>query len=160
MFDFNKYDDAIKVFKFNGFIDELGNFYKVGLKKNKNFTSNFHNEWASKFIKENLNIKDFKFNPTTSALFTLVSLNSPSEILVNCFGYVYYSHDPLYYKPIIKIPNPKIANYKVTEEQLNMLYSIMTLNKEDTDISIFYDDNTLYNYTAIEDDGYQKKLKY
>ena len=25
---------------------------------------------------------------------------------------------------------------------------------------IFYDDNTLYNYTAIEDDGYQKKLKY
>ena len=50
----------------------------------------------------------------------------------------------LYYKPIIKTPNPRIANYKVTEDQLDMLYLIMLLNKESTDIPIFMGEDEDY----------------
>ena len=109
--DFKPYDDALSALGYDGFIDRYGNFYKV-CKKRKKGMEDTHNEWAEKFIKEKLNIKDFKFNPTTSALFTLTKLSGPAEVLIHCFGYVYYSHDPIYYKPIIKLPNPKISNYK------------------------------------------------
>lgn len=155
MFDFNKYDDVVEVKAYDGFIDTNGNFYKVCKRREKNIKDS-HNEWATHFIKEKLNIKKFKFNPTTSALFTLATLGGPAEVLIHCFGYVYYSHDPFYYKPIIKLPNPKIANYKVTEEQLNTLYSIMTMNKENTNISLFFDDNEELNYYGEE---YQKTKK-
>ena len=120
MYDFNKYDDVMEIYRYEGFIDRYGNFYKV-CKRGEKITDEHgrvrdsHNRWAEAYLREKMNIKDFKFNPTASALFTLTSLNGPAEILIHCFGYVYYSHDPLYYKPIIKVPNPKIANYKATE---------------------------------------------
>ena len=123
MHDFNKYDDAMAVHRYEGFIDRNGYFYKVA-KRGENKNRDSHNEWAEVFIKEKLNKKNFKFSPTTSALFTLTRLSGPAEILIHCFGYVYYSHDPDYYKPIIKVPNPKISNYKATEEQLDMLFSL------------------------------------
>ena len=151
MLDFNKYDDVTQVYNYNGFIDKLGNFYKVSPKKTQAFKDN-HNEWAQQFIKDKLNIKDFNFNPTVSALFTLTSLNGPAEILIHCFGYVYYSHDPYYYKPIINVPNPKISNHKVTQEQLDTLYLLMRLNNENTDIPIFYDEDEYTNCDINEGD--------
>ena len=157
--DFNKYDDAIEVKGYDGFIDRYGNFYKV-CKKKKKMLEDTHNDWAEVFLREKIKMREFKFNPTTSALFTLVSLRGPAEILVNCFGYAYYSHDPIYYKPIIKIPNPKISGYTVTEEQLNMLYLIMTYNHEDMDIPIFYSDCDTYEYSGLNDDSKQKKMKF
>lgn len=157
MLDFNKYDDAMEIKDYDGFIDRDGNFYKV-CKKRKNMTDDSHNEWAEVFLKEKLSMSGFNFNPTASALFTLVSLSGPAEILVNCFGYVYYSHEPIYYKPIIKIPNPKISNYTVTEEQLNLLYMIMTYNHENTDIPIFYDDCDDYEYSQLDEENKHKKI--
>lgn len=151
MFDFNKYDDAMEVKNYDGFIDRDGNFYKVGLRIKKDGNDS-HNSWAETYIREKLNFKDVKLNVTNSTIFTLVSLSGPAEILINCFGYVYYSHDPIFYKPIIKIPNPKIANYKVTEEQLNMLYMIMAYNRENTDISILNGDDNVYDYCGLDDD--------
>lgn len=142
MYDFNKYDDVIEINRYEGFIDRNGYFYKV-CKRGEKITDesgrvrDSHNKWAEAYLKDKMNIKDFKFNPTASALFTLTKLNGPAEILIHCFGFVYYSHDPYYFKPIIKTPNPKIANYKATEEQLDMLFSIMVMNKENTNIGIF-----------------------
>ena len=153
--DFTPYDDAIDAKGYDGFIDRYGNFYKV-CKKSKKGIEDSHNEWADKFIKERLNIKDFKFNPTASALFTLTKLSGPAEILIHCFGYTYYSHDPIYYKPIIKLPNPKIANFKVTNEQLDMLFFVMRLHNENTDIPIFFEEEE-YNETSKIDCGYQKR---
>ena len=144
--DFTPYDDALNTKGYDGFIDRYGNFYKV-CKTNKKSIIDSHNEWAERYIKEKLNIKDFKFNPTTSALFTLTKLSGPAEILIHCFGYVYYSHDPIYYTPIIKLPDPKISNYKVTNEQLDMLFLIMRLNKENTDIPIFLEEDE-YNESS------------
>ncbi len=159
MFDFNKYDDASLIHNYDGFIDQNGNYYKVSHRRqSKNIDS--HNEWAKAFLKQKLNIDDYNFNKFYSSIFSSVLLNGPAEILINCFGYVYYSHDAIIYKPIIKLPNPKILNYRVTQEQLDMLYSVMLYNNEDTNISIFYDDNDEYTYCGIEDGGYQRKFKY
>lgn len=162
MYDFNKYDDALEIYRYEGFIDRLGNFYKVSKRGEKIFDEkgrvrDSHNNWAEAYLREKMNIKNFKFNPTASALFTLAKLNSPAEILIHCFGFVYYSHDPVYYKPIIKPPDPKIANYKVTEDQLNMLFSIMLLNKENTNISIFFGDDDSFDYYDNEDIKNYKK---
>lgn len=164
MYDFNKYDDALNVYRYEGFIDRNGYFYKV-CKRGEKITDesgkvrDSHNEWAEAFLKERMNIKDFKFNPTASALITLTNLSGPAEILIHCFGYVYYSHDPVYCKPIIKVPNPKIANFKVTEEQLDMLYTIMLLNNEKkyTNIDIFFGEES-YDYCGKEDKENSKKL--
>ena len=132
-FDFTKYDDVTQINRYEGFIDRNGNFYKVckrgeKITDEKGMIRDSHNLWAEAFLKEKLSVKNFKFNPSVSELFALSSLNGPAEILIHCFGYVYYSHDPIYYKPIIKGPNPKIASYRITEEQLNTLFSVMLLN--------------------------------
>ena len=162
MYDFNKYDEVINIHKYEGFIDRDGYFYKV-VKRGAKITDengnirDSHNKWAEAFLKEKMNIENFKFNPTASALFTLTKLSGPAEILVHCFGFVYYSHDPYYYKPIIKVPNPKIANYKVTEEQLDMLFSIMVMNKEKTNIPIFFNEDET-DYLGSDDQKNYKKL--
>ena len=155
MYDFNKYDDVMEIYRYEGFIDKYGNFYKV-CKRGEKITDEHgrvrdsHNKWAEAYLREKMNIKDFKFNPTASALFTLTSLNGPAEILVHCFGYVYYSHDPIYYKPIIKLPDNKIAGYNVTEEQLDTLFQIMILNDEKPYDSDIFFDNNINDYSGLD----------
>lgn len=161
MYDFNKYDDALEVYRYEGFIDKNGYFYKAVKRGEKIFDDNgkvrdSHNSWAEAYLREKLNIKEFKFNPTASALFSLTKLSGPAEILVHCFGFVYYSHDPVYYKPIIKVPDPKVANYKVTEEQLDMLYHLMTINKENTNIGIFFGEEDTDYLGRDDQDNYKK----
>lgn len=164
MFDFNKYDDAAQINRYEGFIDRTGNFYKV-CKRGEKITDSkgrirdSHNLWAEAFLRDRLSIKKFEFNTSISALLALSSLNGPAEILIHCFGFVYYSHEPIYYKPIVKTPNPKISNYKITEEQLDMLYNIMILNNEDTNIGIFFDED-VYDYNGVEEPKIYKKKKY
>ena len=155
MLDFNKYDDASLIHDYEGFIDKLGNFYKVCHRRNSK-NKDTHNVWSEAYMKQKLNVSKFKINQTIS-LFNLSQLNSPSELLINCFGFVYYSHDPVYHKPIIKLPNPKIANYKVTEEQLNMLFMIMTYNKENTNIPILFGEENIYSYCGMEEEFNSKK---
>ena len=162
MYDFNKYDDVMEIYRYEGFIDRYGNFYKV-CKRGEKITDEHgrvrdsHNRWAEAYLREKMNIKDFKFNPTASALFTLTSLNGPAEILIHCFGYVYYIHDPFYLKPIIKVPNPKIAKYKATEAQIDMLYSLALINKEPTDIPIFMGEDDV-DYLGRDDETSYKKI--
>lgn len=157
MFDFNKYDDVTKVYRYNGFIAPDGSYYKV-CSKNSDFRKDTHNMWAETFIKEKLNIKEFKFNPTASAIITLSKLSGPADILINCFGYVYYSHEPIYYKPIIKIPNPKMSGIKCSEEQLNTLYMLMLLNNEDTNNPILNGEDE-YNYCGYDEEPKTFNLK-
>ena len=157
MFDFEKYDDLVLIKDYNGFIDRLGNFYRVCPKK-CDMTCDSHNLWAEQYMKQKLKMEKINFNKTESLLFALTRLSSPTEILVNCYGFVYYSHDPLYFKPIIKVPNPKIANHKITEEQLDILFSIMMINNENTNIPIFYPDNEEFEYCGNDDQKTYKKI--
>lgn len=107
MLDFNKYDDAVAVKDYDGFIDKDGNYYKVVLRREKG-SKDSHNIWAENFLKDNIDINNLKLDLTYSTIFKLVELRGPAEVLINCLGFVYYSHDTLYCKPIIKLPNPRI----------------------------------------------------
>ena len=158
--DFNKYDDVVEIKDYNGFIDRLGNFYRVSDKKT-DINSDSHNKWAETYLKEKLNINDFKVRPTTSMLLALSRLNGPASILINCFGFVYYSHDPFFHKPIIKSPDPRIANYKITEEQVDMLFKVMLINRENVNVLIDFEEGEIIDYCGIDDleEGNQKVLK-
>ena len=153
--DFKKYDDVMEIKNYNGFIDRLGNFYKVSKKKN-NVNSDSHNLWAEAYMKEKKDLKDFKFNPTASALLSLSKLNGPASILVNCFGFVYYSHDPFYHFPIIKAPDPKLANFKITKEQIDTLFEIMFVNMENTDILMDFEEGDILDYCGMEESNNDK----
>lgn len=155
MFDFNKYDDVIETKGYDGFIDQRGYFYKV-CPKNKKASEDSHNTWAEAYMREKLKMTDFKINNNISMLLGISKLNGPAEVLINCFGYVYYSHDPVYHGPIIKLPDPKIAKYKVTSEQLDTLYMIMVMNNENTDIPIFLDDSEEYTYCDSDEYKYKR----
>ncbi len=150
MLDFNKYDDAVVVKDYDGFIDKDGNYYKVVLRREKSFKDS-HNIWAENFLKENIDINSLKLDLTYSTIFKLVELRGPAEVLINCLGFVYYSHDPISYKPIIKLPNPNVFGHRATEEQIDMLFNIMTYNQEDINIPIFYGDDDQYEYCGLDD---------
>ena len=151
MLDFNKYDDASVIHDYEGFIDKLGNFYKV-CHRNKSKNSDTHNVWAEEYMKEKFGLTDFRTTHTSNQQY------SPAEVLINYYGFTYYSHDPIYHKPILKIPNPKIAKNKVTEEQLNMLFMIMIYNNENTNIPILFGEENIYTYCGMEED-LNKKIK-
>lgn len=84
---------------------------------------------------------------TNSLLFGLSRISGPASLLVHCYGFVYYSHEPIYQKPIIILPNEKIAGHRVTEEQLNSLFEMMIINRENPcDNPIFFNDDDIeYN---------------
>lgn len=149
-FDFNSYDDINLCHRFDGFIAPDGSYYKVKPKNSKDMFIDSHNTWAQKYITEKLKVSELKIRTTHSMLFGLNQINGPAEILIHYFGYVYYSHDPIYYKPIIKLPDNKIAGYNVTEEQLDTLFQIMILNDEKPYDSDIFFDNNINDYSGLD----------
>ena len=109
------YNDVLQVCKYDLFINVDGEYFKV--KKTISKDKMNHNIWAEQYLN---NINDNKDYNNLSM----------SEILIHKYGFVYYSHDGLLYKPIIKIPNPKYFNKSVNEKQLDSLFNIMMVNNE------------------------------
>jgi len=111
---------------YDGFIDQDGKFYKV--KKTCENRVEGHFEWADKYIKDYI-FREFDVNK----LYKLKECKTKDtvEILINYFGFVYYSHDSEYYKPIVKGPNPRLGGFKASKEQLDTLMHVMLLNGED-----------------------------
>lgn len=160
-FDFKPYDDIITCSIYDGFFSPDGYYYKVKQRRS-NMCNNSHNEWAEKFIKEKMNIQDLDINPTYSALYALKQIKGPAELLVHRFGYLYYSHDPLFYKPIIIKPNPKIAGKSVTDKQLDMLFQMMLLNNENPFFNPIFTEEDVYTYNGLDEElgGYSKCKKF
>lgn len=149
--DFNKYDDIIDIKDYEGFISPRGYFYKVALNKDKSRKID-HNLWAEEYLKNNLKV--FKnVNYINSGLFTLSKVSSPSDLLVNILGFVYYSHDIDYNKPIIKLPNPMYNGCSMTKEQDELLYSIMMINNEHPESNPIFLDDEVYNYVGMNEMG-------
>lgn len=143
--DFTKYDDVTKMRGYDGYIDPNGNFYRV--KQRLRPICN-HELWAEGYLKNNaLDCHDIVVSE--SLLLNLITLKTCTEKLIHLHGFIYYSHDELLYKPIIKMPNPKIFGKRSTEEQMDALYSIMLINNENTNIPIF--DGAL-DYVGLEDE--------
>lgn len=143
MYDFKKYDDLIEIKDYDGFISPEGYFYKV---KKRRSNVGDHNVWAEQFIRENNGKIDLNLKDNVSMLFSLSKLSGPSDILVHLYGYIYYSHDGLLYKPIIKLPNRILFNKSASNEALDMLFDILIINNEKAAIkSIFEDENLTYS---------------
>lgn len=139
--DTKKYDDVLKVMNCDLFIDKYGYYYKV--KKNKSNELINHNTWADYYLKEVLKI-DKKIN--NSAIF-----------LVNCVGMIYYSHDILECKPIIKIPNPNYYKKRATSTQLDALFDIMLINNENPYIvPMLMGEENVYDYIEIDSKNKRK----
>lgn len=156
-FDFNRYDDLVDIYKYNGFIDQDGYFYKIGPKNHSN-TGIEHNLWARAYVKTHGD-KFKRMDFSASGLFTLSQISSEVDVLVHLYGFVYYSHDDMYYKPIIKCPDPKYNNLIITEEQENMLFDIMLLNNEDPfNNPIFKSDcDKVYKYVGLNDEPFGRR---
>ena len=156
-FDFNKYDDLLDICNYNGFIDQNGYFYKVSPKFH-NRSNVDHNLWARTYVKEHGD-RFRRMDFTASGLFTLSQISSEVEVMVHIYGFVYYSHDDLYHKPIIKCPDPKYNKFIMTRSQEDLLFEIMFLNDEDPFNNPIFSCDDVYSYVGLNDEPKIKVLK-
>lgn len=129
------YTDSVFVKRSDLFIDQFGLYYQV--RKTISKSNINHNIWAIEYLKSiNDNIE-----------YAL----SPAEVLVHKYGFLYYSHDELVYKPIIKISNPKYFGTYSSEEQLDSLLEIMILNGENPfNVPMIMGEDNVYDYVEEE----------
>ncbi len=128
-FDIKGYKDLSNIVDYDGFIDPNGLFYKVK-KKYSNDISVSHLTWAEYYLSQDKDKLNNLLTPSYSVLYILSKLNSKQDILINFFGFVYYSHDYLTREPIIIPPDPMYNDKSITSEQLDTLYEIMNNNLE------------------------------
>ena len=148
-FDFNRYDDIVEIHNYNGFIDQEGYFYKVSRKDHSKFEID-HNLWAREYVKTHGN-RFRRMDFSASGLFTLSQISSEVDVMVHIYGFVYYSHDTCYYKPIIKVPDPKYNKLIKTKQQEELLFNIMLLNGENPFDNPIFNDDTVYSYDGWND---------
>lgn len=157
-FDFKRYDDVAEVYNYNGFIDQDGYFYKVSPKNHGN-TEIEHNLWARMYVKahgDRFRRMDF----SASGLFTLSQISSEVDVLVHIYGFVYYSHDDLYMKPIIKVPDPKYNHFTKSKYQEDILFSLMLINNENPFENPIFTDDTTYAYVGLNEAQNGRSKKY
>ena len=139
--DYKLYDDYNDAKGYDLFIAPNGEFYRIKKRLDKSNIS--HETWAEEYIKlNNIKIDVSKFQ--TSIIFRMNNLRTATSKAIHCLGFIYYSHDHIYYKPIIELPNPKVYGNCVTDAQLDTLYAVMLINNENTDIPIFEGDTLRY----------------
>lgn len=132
--DYKLYDDFNDARGYDLFITPDGKFFRI--KKRLDKSKITHEDWAEEYLKMNdFNINMSKFQ--TSIIFRMANLKTATAKAIHCLGFVYYSHDHQYYKPIIELPNPKVYGNSATDDQLDALYEIMMMNNENTNIPIF-----------------------
>jgi len=145
--DYKLYDDFNDAKGYDLFITPTGEFYRIKKRLDKSNIS--HETWSEEYLKmNNFNIDMSKFQ--SSIIFRMANLKTATAKVIHCLGFVYYSHDHVYYKPIIELPNPNVYDNRVTDAQLDTLYAIMMMNNENTDIPIF--DGTTLRYVGMNDE--------
>lgn len=149
MLDFKKYDDLIDIKDYDGFISPDGYFYKV---KKRGSNTGDHNVWAKSFIKEAKDISSLAIKNNPSLIFSLSKLNGPSDILVHLYGYIYYSHDGMYYKPIVQLPDKRIFNREASNERLDTLFELLIINNEKDAIMGIFEEGDL-TYSGLDNDS-------
>lgn len=156
-FDFNRYDDLVDICKYNGFIDQDGHFYKVSLRSHYHAKID-HNLWARAYVKEHGD-RFRRMDFSASGLFTLSQISSEVDVMVHIYGFVYYSHDDIYHKPIIKCPDPKYNKFIMTSSQEDVLFNIMLVNNEDPYNNPIFSNDDMYTYVGLYDEKQKVKRK-
>jgi len=129
-FDFSPYSLEDDIYNYDGFIDQDGNFYKVKLKNQDKYNEEVtHYTWADKYTKEVLGVDRLRLDPHYSTLYMLSVLRDNLNILVQYYGFIYYSHAHLFHTPIIMYPNGEFGKTP-SNRQLDVLWEIMERNKE------------------------------
>lgn len=143
---FEVINDINIIKNYDGFIDPIGNFYKVSKKNKHNPT---HIEWADEFVTKKLDYIKQLCNPSGSFLYTISRLKNKQEILVHFYGFIYYGHDAYTRKPIIIFPDNAINDKYVSKEQIEMLFKILHENNELDDFYLTYEEQ-------IQDNKHEK----
>lgn len=128
-FDFNGYKNLKDIIGYDGFIDRDGLFYKVKVRHSYDINCS-HINWAEQYINQDMKKLKTILTPSYSMIYTLSKMRDKQDILIQIFGFVYYSHDHLTNEPIIITPDPIYNDKKITDEQLDTLYKIMEYNME------------------------------
>ncbi len=149
-FDFHPYKLELAEF-YDGFIDPNGHYYRVKVKGEDN---NYHDLWAEQYIRHASTV-DLSID--LSSFSKLREINNFTDYLVNVLGFAYYNHGSIFMQPIIKLPNPDIAQKKATSDQIETLFQIMTINNEHPLSTNFLIDARMFYYNGLEDGGCIKK---
>ncbi len=150
--DYSSYKVDISKY-YDGFIDPRGRYYRV---KEKGSSDELHNLWAKNFIKNYSAVLNVDININYNTINCIKNINNFEDILINIFGFISYKHDSIYLKPIIKLPNPKIAEVRVSKEQIEALYNIMSINQENPINKEFIIDANQFYYNVLEDETERK----
>ena len=142
-FDFNSYNKLEDISGYDGFIDPNGEFYRVK-KKNSSDINFTHLTWSDAYLKYDTKKLSVILKPSYSMLYILSQLKTKQDILIQVFGFVYYSHDHFTHEPIIIPPDPMYNDKSITSEQLDKLYEIMEMNKENPLNHQIFNDSMYY----------------
>lgn len=151
-FDFNSYDLDISKY-YDGFIDSDGRFYRV---KKKGMNEDLHNKWAFMYIHSSNDSTKIQIN--INCLFSPNNFNIKSftDLLIDVFGFTYYSHDSIYLKPIIRFPNPVISDKRASCNQVEAIVKILKINNEELKDKEFILDANKFYYNELVYGGYIK----
>jgi hypothetical protein len=157
LYNFEPTKDFELAAKHNGFIDPNGNYYLVS-EKSKHIPT--HEQWANSYIVGKLDFVKLLANPNKSLIYTLNRLKEKQDMLIHFYGYVYYSHDSYTNKPIIILPDEKVNDKKVSNEQLKTLFEVMKINGEESYFPSDIDNEIKNkNHNEYVDDFIIKRLK-
>lgn len=137
--DLTPYDKVEDVLQYDLFIDRKGQYYRVGKRNPSEYKKVSHEEWAAYFL-DSLDANQ-KCDIPSGRLMNLAKINKKTSLLIQLYGFVYYSHDHHLYQPIIEKPDPYYFGKSATREQLDSLYIVMEMNKEKPLENPIFDEN-------------------
>ena len=149
-FNFEPQDLSLSI-SYDGFIDQLGNFYIVKERGKEDLSDSF-NSWALKYMNEKC--RKITMVQSYPMLLELSNLSSSLDFLVHCYGFIYYSHDLVFDLPIVLLPNFNIAGKRASSDQMECLCRIMLINNEQPQNKEFIVDSSIFEYNGlIEEEG-------
>lgn len=152
MNDFKKYNNIKQIKGYDGFIDPEGDFYRV---KKLGSNDGDHNLWAQNYFEKTLGTKVPFVGSNVSLMLSIAKLNGPSDFLIHMYGFIYYSHDGLLYKPIVKLPNTKLFGKNASSKSLDTLFNIALVNDELEIVQSIFEDGEV-SYNGLVDDEYER----
>lgn len=118
--DFNIYTDIKDMRGYEAFIGPNGEFYRVK-PMSRDFTGITHYSWAEEFLKDSIKVEEY---------IERTNLKTKLNFLIHVLGFIRYTHLYGMHGVYIDKPDVNISGRKITKEQLDTLFNVMTINGE------------------------------